>query len=410
VTLSVEERYLRLGLQIGRHVERVVDSYFGPPELAAEVVAASPADPKKLVTAADGLLDELGDGWLRDQVVGLRTYAGVLAGESISFADEAFGCYGVRPNYTDEAVFEDGHERLEELLSGTGSLAMRYRFWEEAMAVPSAMLEQTLVTAIETARRVTGDIIDLPEDEGVNVDTARDVNWMAYCKYLGNKQSRISVNLDRTLSAVEVLTIATHEAYPGHHTERSCKEQLLVRNRNQLEETIVLIPTPQSLIAEGIGRTATALMLEGARGIELEAVIHETGIELDLAHAVAVQRSHEVCGWAVVNAALMLDERKSGQAEATEYLERWGLVTPEIAVHLVRYIVDPTSRTYVITYLAGQALCEGFVAGDKARFSRLLTDQLRVRDLTESRRGRVTPAANSRSIGVCGNRPGITRE
>jgi hypothetical protein len=273
------------------------------------------------------------------------------------------------------------------------------------MAVPSANLEQTLVTAIETSRHITRDFVVLPDDEGINVDTARDVNWMAYCKYLGNKQSRISVSLDRTLSAVEVLTVATHEAYPGHHTERSCKEQLLVRNRQQLEETIVLIPTPQSLVAEGIGRIATALMLEGARGTELEAVIHEAGIELDLAHAVAVQRSHEVCGWAVVNAALMLDERKSSQAEATEYLERWGLVTPEIAVHLVQYLVDPTSRTYVITYLAGKALCESYVAGDTARFSRLLTEQMRVRDLIESPRGRVTPAANSRSIGVCGNRP-----
>ena len=405
MTLSVEERYLRLGLQIGRHVERVVDAYFGPPELAAAVEAATPVDPKKLVTAADGLLDELGDGWLRDQVVGLRTYAGVLAGESMSFADEAIGCYGVRPNYTDEAVFEVAHERLEELLRGPGSLTKRYRFWEEAMAVPSANLEQTLVTAIETSRHITRDFVVLPDDEGINVDTARDVNWMAYCKYLGNKQSRISVSLDRTLSAVEVLTVATHEAYPGHHTERSCKEQLLVRNRQQLEETIVLIPTPQSLVAEGIGRIATALMLEGARGTELEAVIHEAGIELDLAHAVAVQRSHEVCGWAVVNAALMLDERKSSQAEATEYLERWGLVTPEIAVHLVQYLVDPTSRTYVITYLAGKALCESYVAGDTARFSRLLTEQMRVRDLIESPRGRVTPAANSRSIGVCGNRP-----
>jgi hypothetical protein len=41
---------------------------------------------------------------LRDQVVGPRTYAGVLAGESGSYADEVEGCYGVRATYTDEAV------------------------------------------------------------------------------------------------------------------------------------------------------------------------------------------------------------------------------------------------------------------------------------------------------------------
>jgi hypothetical protein len=381
VSLTVEERYLRLGLQLGQHVERVVDAYFGPPELAAEVEEASPTDPKELVAAADRLLDDLSEGWLCDQVVGLRTYAGVLAGESMSFADEAFGCYGVRPEYTKEAVFEEAHESLEELLGGPGSLAKRYRTWEEAMAVPSAQLGDILVTAIETARRITKDIIDLPDDEAINVDTARDVSWMAYCKYLGNKQSRISVSLDRNLSAFDVLTIATHEAYPGHHTERSCKEQLLVRDGQQLEETIVLIPTPQSLIAEGIGKLATVLLLEGARGKELEAVIHDAGIEFDLTQLMDVQRSREICNWAVVNAALMLDERKFGEAEAAKYLERWGLVTSEIAVHLVQYLVEPASRTYVITYVEGQARCDSFVASDLSRFSHLLTEQLRVSDL-----------------------------
>ena len=35
MTESVAERYLRLGLQVGRHADGVVDAYFGPPELAA---------------------------------------------------------------------------------------------------------------------------------------------------------------------------------------------------------------------------------------------------------------------------------------------------------------------------------------------------------------------------------------
>ena len=115
---------------MGRHVEGIVDSYYGPPELAAAVDAEAPVDPRALVAAAEGLLDELDDGWLRDQVVGLRTYAGVLAGESGSYADEVEGCYGVRPTHTDEAVFAAAHERLDELLPGTGSLAERYGRWQ----------------------------------------------------------------------------------------------------------------------------------------------------------------------------------------------------------------------------------------------------------------------------------------
>jgi hypothetical protein len=100
VTQLPVERYLRLGLQVGRHVDGIVDAYYGPPELAAAVDPEPPVDPGTLVADSETLLDELEDGWLRDQVVGLRTDAGVLAGESRWYADEVEGCYGVRPTYT----------------------------------------------------------------------------------------------------------------------------------------------------------------------------------------------------------------------------------------------------------------------------------------------------------------------
>ena len=107
---SLAERYVRLGLQVGRHVDGIVDAYFGPPEWAAEVDAAPPVEPRTLVAEAGALLGEVEDGWLRDQLAGLRVYAGVLAGESASYPDEVEGCYGVRPTFTDESVFEAAHD------------------------------------------------------------------------------------------------------------------------------------------------------------------------------------------------------------------------------------------------------------------------------------------------------------
>ena len=58
---DVAERYVRLGLQVGRHVDGVVDAYYGPPELAAAVDAAPPVDPAALVESAETLLAELDD-------------------------------------------------------------------------------------------------------------------------------------------------------------------------------------------------------------------------------------------------------------------------------------------------------------------------------------------------------------
>ena len=263
MSLSASERYLRLGLQVGRHVEGIVDAYFGPQELAAAVEAAPPVEPRALVADADALLDELDDGWLRDQVAGLHTYARVLAGDSLSYADEVEGCYGVRPIYTDEAVFTAAHERLEELLPGSGPLAERHEHWQRSLRVPAEQVERTISSVIEEARVWTRRLVELPDGEGVVLEVVRDEPWLAFCAYLGGLRSRISVNVDLPLSALELLILTLHETYAGHHAERSLKEHLLVDGRGLLEETIVLVPTPQSLVSEGIATVAPRVLLEG---------------------------------------------------------------------------------------------------------------------------------------------------
>jgi hypothetical protein len=380
------ERYLRLGLQVGRHVDGIVDAYYGPPKLAAAVEAEPPVEPGALVSVAEALLGELDDGWLRDQVVGLRTYAGVLAGESGSYADEVEGCFGVRPTYTDESVFTAAHERLEELLPGDGPLAERYNRWEESIRVPTEKVERTIATVIEEARVWTRRLVDLPDGESIALEIVRDKPWMAFCGYLGDLRSRIAVNVDLPMSAIELLVLAIHETYPGHHAERCCKEQLLVRSRGLVEETIVLVPTPQSLVSEGIAKVGQDVLLEDDGGTALAAVIHDAaGIQFDLAHALAVRAALEPCRWAEVNAALMLHDRGENEAEVHAYLERWGLMTPELAAHMIRFFGAPTSRTYAITYPAGRELCRSYVAGDPERFRRLLTEQVRLGDLLEAR-------------------------
>jgi hypothetical protein len=383
VNQSAAERYLRLGLEVGRHVEGIVDAYYGPGEPAAAVEAAPPVEPRTLVTAAEALLDELEDCWLRDQVAGLRTYAGVLAGESRSYADEVEGCYGVRPTYTDEAVFTAAHARLEELLPGDGTLAERYERWRGATLVPSEQVERTVAAVIEEARAWTHGLVELPDGEGVALEIVRDEPWLAFCNYLGDFRSRISVNLDLPMSAVDLLQLAIHETYPGHHVERSCKEQLLVRGRGLLEETLVLVPTPQSLVSEGIAGLAPEVLLESDGGAALAAVMHDAGIELDLARALGIARAHEPCQWAQVNAALLLHEDGASEAETRAYAERWTLMTPEYAAHLIRFLTEPTSRSYILTYPSGRELCRSYVAGEPERFRRLLTEQVRIRDLLE---------------------------
>src|SRR6266511_3435151 len=127
------------------------------------------------------------------------------------------------------------------------------------------------------------------------------------------------------------------------------------------------------------------MLLEGDGGAALAAVTDDAGIELDLARALAIRRAHEPCAWAEVNAELKLHDGGAGEAEVHAYLERWGLMTPEWADHMIRFYTEATTRTYIHTYSAGRELCRSYVAGEPKRFRRLLTEQVRVRDLLEAR-------------------------
>ena len=129
--MNAAERYLELGLRLGKHVDGLVDAYYGPPGLKEQVDAEKLVPAAQLAADADALRDGLPDGWLRDQVHGCATYAHVLAGDGVSYSDEVEGCYGVRPARVPESVYAAVHEELDELLPGDGSLFERRQAWRD---------------------------------------------------------------------------------------------------------------------------------------------------------------------------------------------------------------------------------------------------------------------------------------
>jgi hypothetical protein len=220
----------------------------------------------------------------------------------------------------------------------------------------------------------------LPDGEGIDLELVTGVPWMGFNYYQGGLRGRVAANTDIPTSAYGLLILAAHETYPGHQAERSLKEHLLVRGRGLLEESIVLAPTPQSVIAEGLGCLAPYVLLEGGRGEALaDEARRETGIDFDLEQCLAISRATEMTRWSDVNAALMLYERDATDEDAKAYLVRWGLMDEEKATHLVRFIRD--TRTYVVNYPAGLKLCEAYAAREPGNLKRLLTEQLRVSDV-----------------------------
>ncbi len=385
--------YLALGLRLGRHVDGLVDAYYGPPEIAAAVAAEDPVAPEELVADADALaaalaasdLDPQRQGWLGDQLRGIRTYAAVLAGEEISYSDEVEGCYGVRPASIDEGTYRAAHDRLEELLPGDGSLRDRYDGWRTGRRIASGRMIPALTAIAGLLRARTEQLLDLPAGESVVLEEVRDEPWWAFNYYLGDLRSRVVVNADTLTTPLDLVMLAAHEVYPGHHTEHAVKEQLLIRDAGRLEEAIQLVPTPQAVLSEGIAETGLDLLLDAELRLELEELFASHGLVEDIGLALEVGRARRPIGGLSVDAALIVHEHGGTIEEAKAFVERWGLRTPEQAAQSVRFVTDPTWRAYAITYSAGQDLCEAYVAGDPARFRTLLTEQVRVADLLAAR-------------------------
>ena len=59
--MTATERYLELGLRLGKHAEELVDAYYGPEEIARRVDAEEPLEPAALGEEAQELLAEVED-------------------------------------------------------------------------------------------------------------------------------------------------------------------------------------------------------------------------------------------------------------------------------------------------------------------------------------------------------------
>jgi hypothetical protein len=404
------DRYLTLGLRLGRHIDGLVDAYYGPSQHADRVKAEPVLPPDRLIAEARSLLADIDAGasldgtepsgprasstatdgaaparrrWLRAQVLGLVTTASKLNGEAIGYADEVEACYGVRPTRVPEEELLEAHRRLDEVLPGSGPLADRLVSWREAHAVPVDKLRFAIDSLAEDLRARTATLFGLPEGEHIEFELVNNQPWSGFNYYLGNLSSRVAVNTDLPVLSTSLAHLVAHEAYPGHHTEHTRKEVGLVRRRRWLEESIFLVGTPQCLLAEGLAD----LGLEVVMGRHPEATVaehmHALGIRYDTEVVGAVSTAGEALGGVRQNAAFRLHEDGADPEVVIDEVARWGLLSRDRAAKSVEFLVHPTWRAYLTCYVEGLPLCRRFVGGDPARFDRLLAEQLTPADLRD---------------------------
>lgn len=388
--MDVVERYLLLGLRLGRHVDGLVDFAYGPVAALRDAVAGEGlVAPATLVREADGLLEQLDAAelqpqrraWLGELARGLRAYAGVLAGEPIGYADEVERCYGVRPERVAETVFAAAHAELEALLPGSGPLRERYERWLETQFVPAGRLGDSVDGLLVVLRERARGLVGLPPGEQVEVALVRGEPWLAFNFYLGGLRSRVAFNVDLPFAAGDLLATLAHEAYPGHHTEHAWKERALVEERGFAEEAAAFVPTPSSLVSEGAAEVARDLVADPGTLAAAAALLRGLGVPYDPAVTQAVESAREALAPASGNAALMLHVDGASTDEVRDYLQRVALLPEARAERAVSFLTDPTWRAYVTTYTAGRRLCRVWTDGAPERFRRLVTEQVTVSEL-----------------------------
>jgi hypothetical protein len=384
--------YLELALAVGRLEEGIVDAYYGPAELrtAAEEQNAGPAELATRATALRHRAAQDPDAqrarWLDRQLVALETLCQRIAGEPPPYLEEVERCFDAAPQRTDMDAYLSIHEALDDLLPPGGTLPERMLERERRLTVPADRLPAVVDWLIDEIRSACLARFPAPDGESLTVSFVSGQPWSAYNWYDGNLRSRIEFNTDLPARAPELISLVTHEAFPGHHLEHSWKEARLVREQGRAEASVQLINTPEAYVSEGLAEVGGRYVVEDELWQELFAGICErAGIALETGDA---ERQWRISGAlrglrsTSADAALMLHVESRPRAEVIEFLEDTGLRNRQSAEKGVEFISHPLWRTYVFCYSGGQQLladwCEAAGAEDaqRQRFMRLLTEQL----------------------------------
>jgi hypothetical protein len=391
--------YLLLVLRLDRHIPGLVDGYFGPADLKAQVDPEQLAAPVRLADDAAALRARLPAEieepdrrrWLDAQLVALEAHARALAGNGLPYLEHVTACFDFEPTRTPEAVFDAAEADLVGLLPGDGPLPDRIAAWDARFIVPVDRIGAVVDALLPGFRRRAEALFGLPQGEDLAVSLVRNEPWSGYNWYDGGRRSRVDLNTDLPIRAADLLSVLPHETYPGHHLEHAWHEAHLVDELGRMEASVLCINAPECLLSEGLAdlgkqfavppNEEADLLLEVYRVAGLPVARDAAAVRDAAARQVAISRSLAAVRGVAGNAALLLHADGAPREEVLAYLERRLLTTPERAAKRLEFITHPLWRTYVFVYFEGERLLRRWLeveppAARPVRFRRLLAEQL----------------------------------
>ena len=372
---DIGEDYVRLSLEADTHDKGYVDAYYGPPEWK-QAAEASPRTVAQLREAAaqlqqrlrllppsrDPLVERRRD-FLHAQLTAAHTRMRIVSGERLSFADEAEGLFGLRPDIKPLSHYDPILARLEQLLPGQGPIADRAQNFEAGFVIPADRLDAVMRAAIAECRRRTLAHIPLPAEEAFTLEFVTGKSWSGYNYYLGNYRSLIQINTDLPIRLSRAVDLGCHEGYPGHHAYNLLLERDLARGRGWVEYRVYPLYSPQSLIAEGSANYGIDLAFgpEERLAFERDVLIPLAGLPAggDARRYLEIQRTGEALQGARFTIAREYLEGRMTREQAVAATMRYQLVGRQRAEQSIAF--TDQYRSYVINYGIGKDLVRDYV-------------------------------------------------
>jgi hypothetical protein len=378
--------FVTLALSIDKHLPGYVDAYFGPPEIKESVEArgkillqelSSNLDQIIESTHQDTTLTEARREYLSAELKAMQTTLRILNSEDLDIIEETRGLYGLTPTWTEERVFREAHQRLQDLLPGSGPLAERMEKFRGKTIVPNEKIESIVTSLADDFRKRTVEIITLPESENCKYSLVKDKPWGGYNWYLGKYASRVDVNTDLPIYAGFLPLLVSHEAYPGHHTEHAMKEKILYRDGGHLEHCILPSNTPNAVISEGIAENALEMIATPDEIIQIyQSITEQAGLKgVDGSQIYQILKARHQLRNVGVNRILLFHGKGAPDEEVVNYGIRYALFNEKRSRKTLEFYKDPLWRSYGFLYPMGYDLVHDYVNKGKdkiERFTRLL--------------------------------------
>lgn len=368
-------RFVVLSFQLARHDPDFVDSYYGPPEwkaaaehdsLPLDVIAARADSVAATLGADPGIGGDPNEArrhrFLHGQFRALAARARIVAGDTLSFDDEARALYGVTPPGVDDAVLDTHLANIESLLPGAGTLAERYERFRATLRIPPDRVDTVFRAALAEARARTMRHIALPDSESFTIEYVRDQPWSGYNWYQGGYRSLIQVNLDNPIHIDRALDLACHEGYPGHHVLGVLIEQHQVRGRGWREMSLMPLYSPLGLIAEGSANVGpeVAFSAEERRAFEKRVLFPLAGLDTSgYERYQQVRAAVESLGTAGIGTARDYLGGRITREQAIERAMRYQLQERDRAERTVRFW--ERYRSYTVNYGLGKRMVRAWL-------------------------------------------------